>query len=117
MKCDVVLNISASLPRVYFTGSSFRSRRISSICSDVTRGGGLTYAEGRRSGGREFSDLEAPGGRRSGDEGSSVVENGVGAVGGGRWMNVKLSSSRCWTPDVLLLFSGSVGRGGGLCAL
>jgi hypothetical protein len=114
-KCDVQLNISASLLRLYFSGSSCRNRRISSICSGVTRGGSFTYADGRRSGGsRPSSGLV--GGLSKGDAGSNVVENGVGAVGGGRWMKVRLSSSNSCT-STFVFFNGSKTRGDGLCAL
>ena len=52
----------------------------------------------------------------NGEAGRRVVENGEGAVGGGRWMNVK-PSGRFEISAFGLFRSGSIIFGGGLTAL
>lgn len=46
-------------------------------------------------------------GRSSGEVGAVVSENGEGVVGGGRWINVRSSSSKGVTAALGLLTSGS----------
>lgn len=57
-------------------------------------------------------------GRRSGDEGAVVRENGEGAVGGGRWIKVRSGAIWWWTAlgeiNGSLIFDG--GRSGLLVA-
>ena len=84
---------------MYFTGSLARRRRISSKSSSVQRwlfgndrglriGGGTSTEisseeEGVLVEGRILTSGLIDGGRSRGDAGNSVVDNGVGAVGGG----------------------------------
>lgn len=108
------LNRFASTARVYFLESWWRSFLISSMTSSDTRGVSGFAAEGRRRGGSWVSIFGSSGkGRRNrGDAGAVVRENGEGAVGGGRWMNVKSDSSFV-TVAIGLSMSGSTGRYGG----
>jgi len=55
-------------------------------------------------------------GRSKGDAGEVVNENGVGAVGGGRCMNVRFSSASDFTTASGLLTRGSGARYGGVSA-
>lgn len=81
--CCVQSNFFASRPRVHFTGSSERRRRISTICSVDSRGGGVLSAEGRIRGGKA-EEIGEEGDLRRGDTGLVVNDIGEGAVGGGR---------------------------------
>ena len=74
------------------------------------RSGSGLYADGRSSGG---SGPVGVAGRRRGEAGSSVVDKGDGADGGGRWINVSLSPSSAVTTALGLLRSGSGKRAGG----
>lgn len=47
---------------------------------------------------------------RRGEDGDVVYENGVGAVGGGRWMNVRSPSGRGWCKTFGSEVSGSGAR-------
>ena len=102
---------------MYVLGSANRSRRISATASSLRRSGWLSSlsADGRIGGGRRSSVI-VDGGRRSGDAGAVVYENGDGAVGGGRCMNVKFSSESVFTTAFGLLMSGSGARYGGRSA-
>ena len=72
-------------------------------------------SEGRETGGNEGSikGVTMPcvwvGGRSKGEEGAVVNDSGEGIVGGGRWMNVRLSSS--WTFGISARGSGTLGGG------
>jgi hypothetical protein len=52
-----------------------------------------------------------------GEAGAKVVECGEGAVGGGRWMNVKFSSLSVLTAALELFSNGSGKRAGGFSAI
>lgn len=80
---------------------------------DSRAGSGL-YSDGRSRGGSELPVGVA--GRRRGEAGSSVVEWGDGADGGGRWMNDSLPPSSGVTTALGLLRSGSGKRAGGFSA-
>lgn len=90
---------------VYLLGLAVLSFRISAISSVETLRGGSLSADGRIRGGRgTFPSLR---GRRSGDVGLVVNEYGEGAVGGGRWINVKSSSGKAVSTAFGLSAKGS----------
>ena len=77
---------------------------------DSRSGSGL-YSDGRSKGGSAPPADVA--GRKRGEAGSSVVEKGDGADGGGRRIKVSLSPSNGMTTALGLLGSGSGKRAGG----
>ena len=93
MKRGVQLNFFASEPRVHLEGSSARNfRRIAMSSSESRSGWGFSA---RRLGGKRVfgdgDDDDDADGLSKGDDGEVVNEKGVGAVGGGRRINVKSS--------------------------
>lgn len=87
------------------------------MSSADTRSGSTFSAEDGLISGGSGESVTGHLGRSSGDEGSVVKDCGEGAVGGGRWMKVRLSSGNAVTVAFGLFIKGSGALYGGRSAV